>query len=110
MAHHHCVTIGRCGKHGSGTNIAVRARAILDKDRLTEGVLDFGRDDTRKAEFFEKPAAPHFVMWWIEAVHIPTLEEAKERLDRLTAYGPSEDAFGWAEAPSAKLWQDKRCA
>ena len=64
----------------------------------------------RKAEFFEKPAAPHFVMWWIEAGHIPTLEEAKERLDRLTAYGPSEDAFGWAEAPSAKLWQDKRCA
>jgi hypothetical protein len=64
----------------------------------------------RKGEFFEKPAAPHFVMWWIEQGHIPTLEEAKERLDHLTLHGPSDHAFGWAEAPSARLWQDKRCA
>jgi hypothetical protein len=64
----------------------------------------------RKAEFFEKPAAPHFVMWWIEAGHIPTLAEAKIKLDQLTEHGPSEEAFGWAEAPTAKLWQEKRCA
>ena len=64
----------------------------------------------RKGEFFEKMATPHFVMWWIEAGHIPTLEEARERLDHLTAHGPSEFAFGWETAPAARLWQDKRCA
>ena len=64
----------------------------------------------RKAEFFEKPTAPHFVMWLSEAGHIPTLAEAKARLDQLTECGPSEEAFGWAEAPAAKLWQEKRCA
>jgi len=64
----------------------------------------------RKGEFFEKMETPHFVMWWIEAGHIPTLEEAKERLDHLTANGPSEFAFGWETAPAARLWQDKRCA
>ena len=64
----------------------------------------------RKAEFFEKPTSPHFVMWWIEAGHIPTLEEAKERLDHLTMHGGSEHAFGWEHAASARLWRDKRCA
>jgi len=64
----------------------------------------------RKDEFFEKMETSHFVMWWIEAGHIPTLEEAKERLDHLTAHGPSEFAFGWETAPAARLWQDKRCA
>ncbi|HKQ09663.1 MAG TPA: DUF3291 domain-containing protein [Rhizomicrobium sp.] len=64
----------------------------------------------RKGEFFEKMQTPHFVMWWIAAGHIPTLEEGKERLDHLTVNGPSEFAFGWETAPAARLWQDKRCA
>ena len=64
----------------------------------------------RKHEFFEMPAKPTVAMWWIEAGHIPTLDEAKDRLDHYIANGPSEFAFGWADLPSAKLWQEKRCA
>jgi len=64
----------------------------------------------RKAEFFEMPKVPTVAMWWIPAGHIPTVEEAKERLDHYIAHGPSAFAFGWAELPSAKLWQEKRCA
>jgi hypothetical protein len=64
----------------------------------------------RKHEFFETPKENTVAMWWIEEGHIPTLEEAKERLELLNARGPSEFAFGWAELPSAKLWQEKRCA
>lgn len=64
----------------------------------------------RKSEFFEKPTKPYFVMWWIEKGHTPTLEEARERLDHLTNNGPSEHAFGWEDAPMARLWQEKRCA
>jgi hypothetical protein len=65
---------------------------------------------SRKAEFFEKMDKPHFIMWWIEAGHIPTLEEAHQRLEYFWTHGPSAQAFGWAEVPSAKLWQEKRCA
>jgi hypothetical protein len=64
----------------------------------------------RKHEFFEMPARPTVAFWWIEAGHVPTLEEAKERLDHLISHGPSEFAFGWADLPSAKLWLEKKCA
>ena len=64
----------------------------------------------RKHEFFEASRTPTVAMWWIPEGHIPTLEEAKERLEHYIARGPSEFAFGWAELPSAKLWQQKRCA
>jgi hypothetical protein len=64
----------------------------------------------RKHEFFESPEKPTVAMWWIEEGHIPTLEEAKERLDHLIAHGPSEFAFGWADLPDAKIWREQRCA
>jgi len=64
----------------------------------------------RKDEFFEKPATPTVAMWWVGPGHIPTLDEAKERLDHYIANGASDFAFGWADLPSARLWQAKRCA
>ena len=64
----------------------------------------------RKHEFFETPPENTVALWWIPAGHIPTLDEAKERLDHLNAFGPSEFAFGWSDLPSAKIWQAKRCA
>jgi hypothetical protein len=64
----------------------------------------------RKHEFFEVPERPTVVLWWVEVGHIPTLEEAKERLDHYIANGGSDFAFGWADLPSAKIWQEKRCA
>ena len=63
----------------------------------------------RKHEFFEVPKENTVAMWWVEDGHIPTLDEAKARLDHLNAHGPSEFAFGWADMPSAKTWQEKRC-
>ena len=63
----------------------------------------------RKMEWFEKPTQPHFVMWPIAVGHIPDLEEAKARLDHLTVYGDSDDAFGWAHLPHVKLWMGQKC-
>jgi hypothetical protein len=63
----------------------------------------------RKHEFFETPKELTVAMWWVEDGHIPTLDEAKTRLDHLIAHGPSDFAFGWADLPSAKTWQEKRC-
>lgn len=64
----------------------------------------------RKAEWFEEAREPYFVMWWIEAGHVPTLDEAMQRLEHLRRNGPSDHAFGWEDAPSAKLWREARCA
>jgi len=64
----------------------------------------------RKPEFFEMPKENTVAMWWIEAGHIPTLAEAKERLDHLNTHGPGAFAFGWADLPSAKTFLEKKCA
>lgn len=40
------------------------------------------------------PASEHIlVLWWVPAGHVPTVEEAKARLARLRADGPTADAF-----------------
>ena len=64
----------------------------------------------RKHEFFEAPKENTVALWWVSAGHIPTLEEAKERLEHLNAHGPSDVAFGWADLPSAKIFLEKKCA
>jgi hypothetical protein len=64
----------------------------------------------RRGEWFEKLDGPHFVMWWVPAGHLPTVAEAKERLERLAAHGPSDYAFGWESVPAAQLWKTARCA
>ena len=64
----------------------------------------------RRPEWFGKMEKPHFVMWWVAAGHRPTIEEAKERLEYLTAHGPSDHAFGWESVPAAQLWKTARCA
>jgi len=63
----------------------------------------------RKAEWFKEMDTNHFVMWWVEEGHLPTLHEAKERLDHLNKHGDSDHAFGWSHLPHIKLWQEKRC-
>jgi hypothetical protein len=64
----------------------------------------------RRPEWFDKMEKPHFVMWWVPAGHRPTIEEAKQRLEYLTADGPSDHAFGWESVPAAQLWKTARCA
>lgn len=63
----------------------------------------------RKGAWFEKLATPHLVMWPIPAGHIPDLNEAKHRLDHLSARGNSDFAFGWSHLPHIKLWMSRQC-
>jgi hypothetical protein len=63
----------------------------------------------RKAEWFTAMKTHHFVMWWIDEGHEPTLQEAKERLDYFDEYGNSDHAFGWDHLPHVKLWQQAKC-
>ena len=62
----------------------------------------------RRAEWFEHFKDAYFVMWWVPAGHLPTVEEAVDRLKHLQQHGPSEHAFDWAYA-SAQLFKTARC-
>ena len=51
-----------------------------------------------RQQWFEPIDGPILALWWIPAGHIPTLDEAKERLDHLKAHGPSARAFTFRKA------------
>ena len=47
----------------------------------------------QRGEWFERLATAHMVLWWVEPGHIPTVDEAIERLERLRRHGPTPAAF-----------------
>lgn len=47
----------------------------------------------RRAEWFKKMDAPHLAMWWVPVGHIPSTDQAKEKLEALEANGPGPDVF-----------------
>ena len=47
----------------------------------------------RKGEWFHRLAEDTYVLWWVEDDHIPTLDEAIERLEHLREVGDSPYAF-----------------
>ncbi len=47
----------------------------------------------RKGEWFHRLAEDTYVLWWIKDGHIPTVDEALERLDHLRNNGDSPYSF-----------------
>jgi Domain of unknown function (DUF3291) len=56
-----------------------------------------------RRESFQKLAEAHLVLWWVPAGHIPTVQEAKERLELLLTQGPAPRAFTFQRAFSSPL-------
>lgn len=50
-----------------------------------------------RKKWSEKMDNHQVVLWWIEAGHIPSLEEAKSKLDQLEKQGSTPSAFGLRE-------------
>jgi heme-degrading monooxygenase HmoA len=48
---------------------------------------------SRRRQWFERMDEKYLVLWWVDAGHLPTLDEAKDRLERLRRDGPSAEAF-----------------
>ncbi len=48
----------------------------------------------RRAEWMEKMQLAHFVMWPVFDEHVPSLEEAREKLEKYRKNGDSFEAFG----------------
>ncbi len=51
----------------------------------------------RRREWFEKLTIPYTTLWWVPAGHIPTPQEAKERLEWLHENGATPYAFTFKE-------------
>ncbi|MFK7954539.1 MAG: DUF3291 domain-containing protein [Lysobacterales bacterium] len=47
----------------------------------------------RRKEWFNPMRQAHTVLWWVQAGHRPTVEEAKAKLETLQTNGPSSEAF-----------------
>ncbi len=50
----------------------------------------------RRREWFTRLAEASMVLWWVPAGHLPTVQEAAERLHLLRRNGPTRDAFTFA--------------
>ncbi len=46
-----------------------------------------------RREWFEPQQGPILVLWWIPAGHIPSVDEAKQKLKVLKERGPTPEAF-----------------
>lgn len=66
-----------------------------DPESLKEFVYKSGHLEyyLRRLDWFEKPAAPHYVLWWVPEGHQPSLAEAQERLEHYRRHGATPDAF-----------------
>ena len=48
-----------------------------------------------KKEWFHNLGRPHMALWWIEIGHIPTLQEAKDKLVLIDLHGASSEVFNF---------------
>jgi len=78
-----------------GEDMIVNMSVWTDVESLRQYVFTPGHIEImrQRRAFFTPMDTPYAVLWWVPAGHIPTLDEAKERLDLLTAEGPSPRAF-----------------
>jgi len=51
-----------------------------------------------RKQWFERMGEVYSVLWWVEAGHIPTLQEAGTRLDHLRQHGASAFAFSFKQS------------
>jgi hypothetical protein len=47
--------------------------------------------------WFEFPKEAHFLMWWVPDGVVPTVEQAKARLNHIRTHGPTAHAFTFKE-------------
>jgi Domain of unknown function (DUF3291) len=51
----------------------------------------------RRAEWFGDFGAPFVALWWVEAGHLPTPAEGREKLEHLARHGSTPAAFTFRE-------------
>lgn len=92
---------------GNATNLQYDAAPDLlinmsvwkDVDSLKQFMFKTHHADylKQKRKWFIADQRPTYVLWWIPAGHVPTIEEAMDKLNVLRKLGPSETAFSFAK-------------
>ena len=83
-------------------------------DGLAEFVYRSGHVEVmrRRREWFERIDLV-LALWWVPAGHIPSLAEARERLDHLAAHGPTPFAFTFrrrfVDGEEQAAWDERHC-
>jgi hypothetical protein len=91
-----------------GEDMIVNMSVWTDVESLRQYVFTPGHIEImrQRRAFFTPTETPYSVLWWVPAGHVPTLDEAKDRLDLLTAQGPSPGAFTFKDAYPAEAVAD----
>ena len=50
-----------------------------------------------RSDWFEKMPRPHYCLWWIPNGHVPTVAEARERLEHYQKRGATPEAFWFSQ-------------
>lgn len=52
----------------------------------------------RRREWFARMAETYTCMWWVPSGHTPTVQEARQRLERIREHGSTPESFHFGEA------------
>ena len=61
----------------------------------------------RRKDWFDKFEKPYLALWWVPAGHLPTIAEAKQRLEHLSAHGETAEAFTFKQSFAAPEGEGK---
>ena len=75
--------------------VIINMSVWTDVEHLTAFVLSDAHRAIlrRRREFFERMPEAYLACWWVAAGHMPTTDEAEERIRHLRAHGPTPYAF-----------------
>jgi hypothetical protein len=81
-------------------NIAINLSVWKDVDSLRRFVFQSAHVEImrRRAEWFVKMDQAFLVLWWVPKGHIPSVEEAKAKLELLRLKGATAEAFTFRQA------------
>lgn len=87
-----------------GENMLVNMSVWTDKQSLMDFTYRSPHLEIykRRKEWFAKMQGPHMVCWYVLEGHIPTLQEAKERIEYLAKHGETPWAFSFRSEFSAE--------
>lgn len=53
-----------------------------------------------RSDWFIPAGGPQLALWWVEAGHLPDVDEARERLELLAKAGPAAEVFTFGTLPA----------
>ncbi|MEU6388054.1 DUF3291 domain-containing protein [Streptomyces sp. NPDC046939] len=92
------------GLRPAGEDIVVNLSVWESQEALWDFTYRSGHLEVmrRRREWFDRHLQAHLVLWWVPAGHLPTVEEALDRLALLRAEGPTPAAFTFASSYTAE--------